>query len=733
MNIRKGRWPNRCGSARTAALVSLAVILGVTFLAYQSVLRAAFTSWDDPAYLLNNPAVRWLDWMHLKTIFSTTIERTYVPLTILSFAAEYHFFGFDPFVYHLDNLLLHLSVAALIFLLARRMGLQLFGAAFAALLFALHPMHVESVAWVSQRKDLLYSFFYLLALRSYWRYIREYHWFSYVLSILCAFLSMLASPMALSLPLVLLASDWFYGRRFSGRVFLEKIPHVAIVVPIAWVTYSQTPMPDGPLWEALHIWLWTVTFYIQKFFMPLELIPVYELPRPISLFQPAYAQSLIVFFLTALTLIRFRWNKWVVFAALYFFLSIFFLLRSGEVADRWMYLPSLGICLALGWVFEQVFHECERKGSGMRKAFHFSMILFFLTLGARTLMQTKIWHNSITLSSYVIHKWPGSAESYLKRGVAYLDIRQWDKAMEDFNKALALDPQMKKVHQHRAFVYFQNEEYDRALADLNVEAQRSPRDAEIYSSRGNVYQRMGELDKAMADYAQALQLDPDDAQIDMNIGNIHGMRGELEQALKFYDTALQKDPGYFFAHHNKGITYDQLGQEDKAVEALTKAIKAAPRFPDSYFARGNIYLRRKEYGPALADYNDAIRLQPFSPETVYNRGIVYKHLGKFEQAHEDFTRLIQMAPGYLAAYFQRADIDHRRGDLQKAISDYSTVIRLDPGLGEAYYLRAVLWGETGQWDKALDDLRQARQAGYPVDERMIQDVQLRINTPLTDE
>ena len=232
-------------------------------IVYQPALQNGFLQWDDLPHILENPSIQKLDAHHVQTIFQSTIHKTYIPLTILSFAIEKHFFGLDPKIFHMTNIFLHAGVVAAIFLLGLRMGLGLIAAFLSAVLFGIHPMHVESVAWVTERKDVLYAFFYLLALYAYWAYLESSKRHNYWLSVVIGFFSMLAKPMALSLPLILFLFDWFKRRKLTWGLCWNKIPFLTYIIPIAWITYlPNARIPGNNFIEAILIWVWTFTFFI---------------------------------------------------------------------------------------------------------------------------------------------------------------------------------------------------------------------------------------------------------------------------------------------------------------------------------------------------------------------------------------------------------------------------------------------------------------------------------------
>ena len=532
-------------------LFILLAILAITFVSFSSILNNGFLNWDDNFHLVGNRSVRFFD---IKHMFTSTVNENYIPLTILSFAIEHHFFGLNPFIYRLDNLLLHLVVTGLVFLFALQVGLTVRGATFAALLFGIHPMHVESVAWVTERKDVLYAAFYMGALCSYWRYLEDKRIKSYLLTIVLGMLSILAKPMALSLPLILFVCDWLKGRKFNLKVFYEKVPYFLYIIPIAWITFSLNKrIPGDNLIEGALIWVWTATFYIKKFFSLFIFIPWYSLPKPVSISNFHYASSLIILFFLLICLARYRKNRWLIFASLFYFVSIFLLLRCDIsdpqiVADRFMYLPSVGICVLLGVSWERISGNLKKRGVAFRNAGCFCLILLFSVLCVKTYFQSEIWEDDVNLWSYVINKSPNNADkanyvAYTKRGTAYDDQGEYELAMADYNKALGIisedNSDKAKIYHHRGVAYLGQNNYDLALDDFSKALDINPNFAEAYNSRGIMY----------------------------------GMTGDYELALDGFNKAIAINSGFIEAYNNRGIIYYDLGSYDLALADFNKALK----------------------------------------------------------------------------------------------------------------------------------------------------------------
>ncbi len=617
-------------------LLVLAIILAGVFCAYWPSLFNGFVSWDDNIYVVENEIIRNLSWSTLKTIFTTDVSLNYTPLTNLSFALEYHFFGYNPFYFHLNNLLLHLAVTGLVFVFALRLSLSLTVASFAALFFGLHPMHVESVAWVTERKDVLYAFFYMLALLFYWNYLTRNSKISYGASLVCGSLSILSKPMALSLPFVFFILDWFYGRKIDRKIFFDKIFFGFLIFPIAWITYALNARVIALKFpDALLTWVWTFTFYIKKFLFPFNFLPLYELPRPVKIFNLEFASSLLIAVLIIAALIGFRKNRWLIFAFLFYFISIFFLLRfdySADlciVADRFMYLPSVGICIALA-VFLHKFHgKIKNHKLFWRNGFLAAVIFVFSYLALTTYHQTKIWGDEIAFWSKVLKYYPSNALGYNQRGLAYKQAGDLENALRDYNQAILLLP-----------------DYDFAL-----------------TNRGIVYKELGKFQQSWDDHSRAIAKNPDFSEAYLNRGNVLFSAGDYQGAITDY---------------NKAIMTVNISSRRKST--VYRA--------ESYSRRGSAYFFMKEYENALQDFNRALEINPDNVVALDNRAIIFSIRKEKDKALVDFSRSLRLVPGNAVNYVNRAQLYYDSGDKTAALADIKTALILNPNSKRALELKA---------------------------------------------
>ena len=502
--------------------------------------------WDDDVHLLDNYQVRSLTVSGIKEIFTNTVNTTYIPLTTLSFAFEYNFFKYQPFSYHLINLLLHLIVISLVFFFVLELGGGVCAASFSSLLFAIHPMHVESVAWVTARKDVLYSCFYLAALIFYCRYISKGSKIYYAAVLFAGFLSILAKPMALSLPLILLLLDWFYKRRYSFKVLVEKVPFFIVAISIGWLTYSlHARIPGDGTASSVLIWIWSFCFYLIKFVFPYQLVPIYSFPQYVSIFHLNYFLSICVFALVSFCFFRFRRNRFWIFAVLFYSLSIFFLCRFdfakdiSIVADRYMYLPSVGFCLFCGICAEKLLHKCRTGGAAINLFVKGVMIAVILLLGTKTFMQNDIWKDDRSIWTYVIEQDHTISIAYNNRGCFYRQRGELSKALGDFNRSLELNANSAETFYNRGCVFMDQKKYANALEDYNKATGISAEYPLPYNNRGIIYAELGEKEKAVEQFRKALELDSTNARVYYNLGLLYQNSGDIPTAGEYYRKAIR--------------------------------------------------------------------------------------------------------------------------------------------------------------------------------------------------
>jgi protein O-mannosyl-transferase len=644
----------------------LITILVITLIAFLPSLPNQFiNTWDDNAYVTANPLITHLDWESFKSFFTNQVNGTYVPIPLLSWAVEFNLFGLHPFAYHLDNLLLHLLCTSLVFYLFMVLRLPVLYAGFGALLFGIHPMHVESVAWVTERKDLLFCLFYLGSLIMYCKYLlseKEKPKY-FLLTLLLFVLSLFSKIQAVSLTLIIILLDYWFVRPLKWKLVWEKIPFFLLSLGFGIAGYfilqhlQVIDIRDKySLTERILMGLFSLSAYLFKLFLPVNLSIFY--PYPVepggSVSVLYYLNIVFLIILAVLVFLSIRKTKAVVFGSLFFLFNVMFLLqiiRAGNAyqADRFTYVAYIGLFFLVAWsvhLFRDRFRSQRMLLPGLAIVFS---VLFFSATYARC----KDWKDSITLWGDVISKYDHAKIAYYNRGVEYATLEEWEMAVDDYSKAIEIDPNYFKAYSNRGVAYRNFGQWDKAIADYTKAIEIDPGYATDYYNRGNAYRNLQQWDKALADYTKAISIDPKFIDAYSNRGIVYGNKGQWDNAIVEYSSAIGIDAKFAKGYSNRGIAYGNLGQWDKAVKDLSKAIELEPGSAETYSNRGVAYGNNGQWDKAIADYSRAIGINPKYTDAYCNRGIAYGNLGQWEKAITDFSIALEIDPKYQKAYYNR--------------------------------------------------------------------------------
>lgn len=650
------------------------IVFILSFAAYLPALSGGYIHWDDGRHIYNNPLVYADLAENLLRIFGQTINGTYIPLTTLSFNIEYHIFGLHPATSHFINIALHGLVSILIFNLLQRFNLSLLAAFLASVFFALHPMHVESVAWATERKDVLYSLFYLLSVLAYIDYINKPSRALLMKVTVFGVLSILSKPMAVSLPWVLLLIDWWFKRPFSIKLLVEKIPIAFLIGSIAAITFLKlSPKPALIFPDAILIAIWSLMFYIIKFIFPYPLLPLYIPPEPVSLATPIYTISLITAFILIASFFLFAKHRHWRFALLWWLLSIFFFMRVNFadiniVADRFMYLPSIGFCAVIGILLAKLINHRTVKLIGI--AITSTLIIF---LGLMTFYQSRLWQDDHNLWRHVLKHEP-------KNSIA-----------------------RKKIN----FLLY-NEDQERLDINLLDEAiNKNPRSATAFINRGLKLIKAGQQEMAMQDFNRAITLEPQNPNGYINRGSLYNWFGKNKPALNDFNKAISLDNNDSLAYINRGIVYTQQQRFDLALTDFNQAIALSSNDRDAYYRRGIVFMQQNAWPNAINDFSEVLRINPTDQDSLYQRAIAYKRLKQFDRAKQDLQQAFTINPSNSDISNDLGVLLLMQGSFNDAIETFNKAITLDPYNAQLYANRANVWLKKRQFDLALTDMSEA--------------------------
>jgi Tfp pilus assembly protein PilF len=629
----------------------------VTFAVFLPSLRNEFVNYDDGNYVYENPFIRSLDMKLLKSAFTGFFVSNWHPLTWLSHAFDYAMWGLNPLGHHLTNNVFHAVNTFLVVLLVVRLievvtnhpcpsltkegnlaadtynsppilggvaegrGGKLIAAGITGLLFGLHPIHVESVAWVSERKDLLCAFFYLAGLLAYLSYTDNITpsspsylfssanppecgkrgWRSqgrYCLTLLFFTLALMSKPMAVSLPFVLLILDWYLFRRIRSfktfwTVSTEKLPFLALTFISSFLTISGqeaggaiASLDDLPLASRVIVAFGSLISYLVKIALPFNLVPFYPYPQSISLSSLEHSIPIVIVLVVTATCIALigKQKLWMSVWSYYVITLIPVLgivhVGAQSMADRYTYLPSLGPFLVIGLMVAQAYEKVSDLNHWKvvsRMVILFIGVTAIVSMSYMTITQIGIWKNSITLWTHVIEKESGRVPiAYKNLGHAYAAQGLYNMAIEQYRNALNLRPDYVEAHNNLGNAYLSTGLVDMAIEQFQVALRLEPDYAPAHYNLANAYKSKGQLDMAIEQYQAALRLKPDYAPAHYNLGNAYKSKGQLDMAIGQYQAALSLKPDYAEAHFNLGLIYLNNGARDMARTEFELVLRSKP-------------------------------------------------------------------------------------------------------------------------------------------------------------
>ena len=569
-------------------------ITTITAICLFPMLQNEFTNWDDEFYVVNNPLLRGPDW---KGIFSDQVLGNYHPLTILSYAFNFAISGLDPFSYLLVNYLFHIINTLLVFYFIWLIsGNNKFIAAFVAIIFGIHPMHVESVAWVAERKDVLYTFFFLLSLIQYWKYLskgkRSHFWICFVFFIL----SLLSKPAAIVLPLVLLLLDYWKGKPITFKAIVGKTPFFLLSILFGIITVMiQSPSAMAGLnvfsiSDRLFFACYVLMTYFFRFFVPHPLSAFHPFPLSNAITWDIYASPLFVVALLA-AFWFFRKNKVIVFGLSFYVINLLLVLQIISigltiVSERYTYVPYIGLAFMFATLVTRFKKVSPKVSLGVAG-------IFILALGIITFQRTKVWKNSGTLWTDALKTYPTTpyARSNRANYLSKLALRPDQKpfkdsiykvAFEDCAIALASRPNHAPAFEYRGLMYLDKQMIDSAFEDANALIRLKPNSRIAYDMRATCYSRKNEHAKALADYEKCISLKPDDHRSYYNKALILMYTFQkYNEALPVFSTAINISPqGKYYVY--RSICYYRLGDGVKAKQDAQIAKQMGAEMPADF-------------------------------------------------------------------------------------------------------------------------------------------------------
>ena len=600
-------------------------LLAAVWLVFGQTLGYGFVNFDDGTYVYDNPqVVHGLNLKGIEWAFTHSVAGNWHPLTVMSHMLDCQIYVLHAGGHHLTSLLLHAATAILLFLVLRQMTAALWPSAFVAAVFAIHPLRVESVAWVSERKDVLSGLFFMLTLWAYTRYAQDvtgdrcqvtgtekairppvmsrvtchvsrFYW----LVLLFFVLGLMCKPMLVTVPFVLLLLDYWPLNRFGAaanrfsiarKLVVEKIPLIAFSIAMCMVTFL-IQQPDKEIFLSLRISNALVSYsaYCGQMFYPVGLALLYPYP---SHGLPMGQVILALLLLIAVSAGAFYWRQkhphflmgWLWYLGM--LVPVIGLVQVGiqARADRYTYLPQIGLYILLTWTVVELTASWRSRrwvlGGGA------VAVLAALIACART--QTAYWRDSESLWTHTLACTSGNSVAHSKLGHAFHDQGRMDEAIAQLEKALEINPD----------------------------------DAEFHYNLGNAFLQQGHVDEAIARYQKALEINPNYAEAHNNLGDAFRQQGRMEEAIARYQKALEIKPDYAEVHNNLGVVFARQGRNEEATAQYQKALAIKPDYAEAHYNLGNAFLKQGHVAEAISSYQKALAIKPDYVEVQNNLALV---------------------------------------------------------------------------------------------------------------
>ncbi len=668
--------------------VALVICAGTVCLFWPSV-HGGFLSGDDVEYLRQSERWNGLTWNAVKQAFTSTYFY-YHPLTRLTHVLDYQIWGTNAAGHHATSVFLHALNAALVFgflwtllgAISLTTGERLSVALWVAAVFAIHPLQVESVAWISVRTQLLYTTF---AIGSVWAYVAgARRWAVWALFVA----ALLSKPIAVSLPFVMLAIDYYPLRRYErfgwGRLVWEKAVMIALAVAASLAAMITESRQGGlaslsaavPLSLRVFLMVKSLTFYPLKLVWPAHLSPIYPIPWGLSLDQwPVLASVLSVVMITAAVVterqrrpvLAAAWGAYVVLV-----LPVSGLMLTGDqsVAQRYAYVAMLPLLLLGGgagvWLWRRLPTVARVVMAGLLAA----QLSIFAT---RTRGLIPDWHNDETKRRAVLVALPSSEEANRLFATWLLDQGRADEALEYAQRDVELAPELSYSHM----------------------------------TLGSVLRRLGRLQEAMAEDEQALRTNPDSAEGHYNLGLALTELGKVPEAAEQYEQVLRVNPNFPDASLNLGVALEKLGRTADAIRHYEEALTLNPRDAQAHLDLGAALFTQGRVPDAITHYKEALRLKPDYAQAHYNLGVALSQAGRAPEAIEHWEEALRLKPDYTEAHYNLGVALSQAGRVPEAIRHWEQVLRLKPDDVDTHYNLGTALQRQGRLPEAIGQFEQA--------------------------
>jgi Flp pilus assembly protein TadD len=711
------------------------LLVTVTFAVFWQVRHHGFIELDDPVYVRDNAPVQCaLSKKSVSWALRTYHAGLWIPLTWLSIMVDFQLYGLDPGGYHLTNVILHLFNTLLLFLLLTRMTGLLWRSALVAALFALHPLHVESVAWVTERKDVLSTVFWLLTIWAYLRYVERPTFVRYLLALLAFALGLMAKPMVVTLPCVLLLLDYWPLNRLAVNLpgtsldsqnhavsgpgphkssvltlIREKIPFFVLSSAVGVVTVLAQASAGAvksvelfPFKARLANAAVSYLSYIGKMFWPRNLAVFYPHPLTGISMSKAAAAGLLLVVVSIAVVRKARGHPYLAVGWLWYLgtlVPVIGLLQVGSqgLADRFTYVPLIGLFIMIGWGVPHLVPSWRYRSFVLRAA----GATVVLSLALCTHLQLHHWKNSQTIFTHALEVTQNNYLAHNNLGTLLVEQGKFEEAALHFRRGVEIKPDYARAWYNLALVMLRRGRPDEAATKFRRALAVRPDYPEAHNQLGSALFQQGKLDASVHAYSKAARYRPNYAEAYNNLGLALAEQGKTEEAIASYHRALSIRWDYAEAHNHLAVNLARTGRLKEAMAHCCEALRLRPSWAQSHGNLGNILAAQGKFEEAIASFYQALRLDPDAGKTHHNLALALAKQGRFEEAVGHYRQAVQLEPNPAQSHNNLGVVLVRLGRFQEAMAHYLRALKLEPTHAEAHNNVGNLLARFGRLDTAI--------------------------------
>ena len=702
-------------SKKTYTALTFLLLIILPWIVYCNTLTNDFVFDDLPLILGDGtpPALKTIS----NNIKVSTGEYGYRPVRLLSYAIDYYLTGLNPLSYHISNITYHTINTLLVYFITLFLLSNRVTAFFTALLFAVLPVHTDSVTYLAGRRDILFTLFYLFGLYTFLKY-RQTKRFTFLLSSIAAYLLSIGSKeMGVTLPVLFLIYDLVNNLPEEVKDFrLHPAKEIAKTVKRIWVehkyfyctfligalTFSyykifiNSPSHQaGYYGNSILVTFLTVSkiiiHYIKLLLFPVNLIADYSydaFPLASSLFEWSVLSSLILLLLILYILLRILTRKkWIAFGGIWFFITLLpvchIIPHHELLAEHYLYLPSYGYCLIAALFFTELFEN--KRYSPLVLSI---LITIIVLLSLRIIDRNRDWTNGMTLWTKTVKTVPRCARAQNNLGVEYLKEGKYKEALTHFEAALQMKPKYAEAHNNKGLVYKEQGLYDQAIGSFTNAIRFKKRYFEAVNNLALTFQYKENYNLAIKLFKNIIKRKPRPAKAYNNLGVVYQITGQLELAKEHFSIALQLDPNHIEARNNLGIWYKNKGWYDEAIEEFKQVLLLQPDLAEVRCNLGAVYNNKGWYNRAIEELKEALRLKPHFHEAMNNLGNAYRGKGEHDQALKAFRKTLEINPHLAIPHLNMALIyRYQKEDNKKALYHFERALEIEPDFPQAKSIR----------------------------------------------